>query len=233
MARIHWQDLRDLLTRAVAPGIVLFGVIVGIGLLLTGPLTSVDRAEDGITDAFNRNRTDFWDPVSWVCSRFGNTESVIAVCLVVVVVLWWRTRDWRWSVVPLIAISLQATIFLFASLAVGRQRPPALPMDASPPTSSYPSGHTGAAAALYLSLLMMAQRIERPWLRRSVSTACAVIPFLVGVGRLYRGAHHVSDIVAGLLNGLACALLACAWWRHRARALDAEATRAVAQPINA
>jgi membrane-associated phospholipid phosphatase len=196
---------------------VLGAVVVGIGLLITGPLKAIDLAEDGVTVAFNRNRTPFWDPVSWVCSRFGNTESVIAVCLVAVLVLLWKSRDWRWSVVPLIAISLQAAIFLPATLVVERQRPPAIPMDSSPPTSSYPSGHTGASTALYVSFLLMAQSIERPWLRRLVTGACAVIPLLVGVARLYRGAHHISDVLAGMLNGLVCALLAYQWWRHRAQ----------------
>lgn len=196
---------------------MLWAVVVGIGLVITGPLKAIDLAEDGVTVAFNRNRTPFWDPVSWVCSRFGNTESVIAVCLVAVLVLLWRTRDWRWSVVPLIAISLQAAIFLPATLAVERQRPPAIPMDSSPPTSSYPSGHTGASTALYVSFLLMAQSIERRWLRRLVTGGCAVVPVLVGVARLYRGAHHISDVVAGMLNGLVCALLAYHWWRHRAR----------------
>jgi membrane-associated PAP2 superfamily phosphatase len=196
---------------------VLWAVVVGIGLLITGPLKAIDLAEDGVTVAFNRNRTPFWDPVSWVCSRFGNTESVIAVCLVAVLVLLWKSRDWRWSVVSLIAISLQAAIFLPATLVVERQRPPAIPMDSSPPTSSYPSGHTGASTALYVSFLLMAQSIERPWLRRLVTGACAVIPLLVGVARLYRGAHHISDVLAGMLNGLVCALLAYQWWRHRAQ----------------
>ena len=177
----------------------------------------MDDAEDKVTDAFNRNRTDFWDPISWVFSRFGNTEVVIGVCLIAVAIIWWRTREWRWSVVPLIAISLQATIFLFLTLVVGRQRPPAIPMDASPPTSSYPSGHTGAATALYFSLLMMASAsIERPWLRRLLMTACAVIPFLVGIARLYRGAHHISDVAVGMVNGVVCAVLAYQWYRHRA-----------------
>jgi membrane-associated phospholipid phosphatase len=196
---------------------VLWAVVVGIGLLITGPLKAIDLAEDGVTVAFNRNRTPFWDPVSWVCARVGNTESVIAVCLVAVLVLLWKSRDWRWSVVPLIAISLQAAIFLPATLVVERQRPPAIPMDSSPPTSSYPSGHTGASTALYVSFLLMAQSIERPWLRRLVTGACAVIPLLVGVARLYRGAHHISDVLAGMLNGLVCALLAYQWWRHRAQ----------------
>ena len=199
-------------------------MVVGIGLLLNGPLKGVDDAEDRLSSAFNRNRTDFWDPVSGVFSRFGNTESVIVVCLVVVAVLWWRTKDWRWSFVPLISISLQATIFLFATLAVGRQRPPAIPMDASPPTSSFPSGHVGASTALYIALLFLSQRIERAWLRRLVRALCVAIPLLVAVARLYRGAHHLSDVAVGMLNGVVCAVLAYQWWRHRARATQSGAT---------
>ena len=56
-------------------------MLAGVGLLLNGPLDRVDDAEDKVTDAFNRNRTDFWDPISWVFSRFGNTEVVIGACL--------------------------------------------------------------------------------------------------------------------------------------------------------
>ncbi len=191
---------------------------MGAGLLITGPLSVLDHREDRISEAFNRSRTDLLDPVSAVFSHVGNTEYVIGACLVVVALLWWRTRDLRWSVVPLVSISVQATIFLFATMAVGRQRPPAIPMDASPPTSSYPSGHTGAATALYFSLLLMAAtRIERDGLRRLAVGVCAVLPVLVALARLYRGAHHISDVVAGMLNGIVCALLAYHWWKatHR------------------
>ena len=200
-------------------------MLAAIGFLITGPFSAVDKAEDRTARALSRDRTDFWDPISWVFSRLGNTEIVIGVCLIAVALLWWRTREWRWSLVPLLSISLQATIFLFLTMLVGRQRPPAIPMDASPPTSSYPSGHTGAATALYLSLLLMASaRIERPWLRRLLMTLCAVIPFAVGIARLYRGAHHISDVVFGMVNGVVCAILAYQWYRHRARAERSAAT---------
>lgn len=189
-------------------------MIVGIGLLVTGPLAVIDHEEDRISADFNRFRNDLLDPFSAVFSHVGNTEYVIGVCLLVVGLLYWRTRDLRWSVVPLVSISLQATIFLFATMAVGRQRPPAIPMDASPPTSSFPSGHTGASTALYVSLLLLAATgIERDGLRRLVVGVCAVLPLLVGLARLYRGAHHISDVVAGLLNGIVCALLAYHWWK--------------------
>ena len=199
--------------------------MVALGLLVTGPLSVIDHKEDRISADFNRFRNDLLDPFSAVFSHIGNTEYVIAICLVTVGVLYWRTRDLRWSVVPLVAISLQATIFLFATIAVGRQRPPAIPMDASPPTSSFPSGHTGASTALYFSLLLMAAtRIERDGLRRLVMAVCAVLPLLVGLARLYRGAHHITDVLVALLNGVVCALLAYHWWKATRK--DGAASRA-------
>jgi undecaprenyl-diphosphatase len=223
MDRFHREDGRDLLTRVVLPAAALWALIVGLGLLITGPLSALDRAEDELAAALNRARVPLWDAVTDVWSRVGNTEIVIATCVVVTAVLLWRTRDWRFSAVPAIAISVQATVFVLATHTVGRVRPPVLPEDPSPPTSSFPSGHVGASTALYASFaLLAAERIERAGLRRFVIALCVMLPLLVTFSRLYRGAHHVSDVVVGLLNGLACAALAYGWYRHRAAALRTE-----------
>jgi undecaprenyl-diphosphatase len=88
-------------------------------------------------------------------------------------------------------------------------------LDPAPPTSSYPSGHVGAATALYVSFALLAQSIERPVLRRLVTAVFLLIPVLVAYARLYRGMHHLSDILIGALNGLACALLAWAYLRRK------------------
>jgi undecaprenyl-diphosphatase len=61
----------------------------------------------------------------------------------------------------------------------------------------------------------MATTIERPWLRRAVIGVCSVIPVLVAYARLYRGMYHLSDVVVGAINGLACAALAAACLLHR------------------
>jgi membrane-associated phospholipid phosphatase len=94
------------------------------------------------------------------------------------------------------------------SAAIGRSRPDVPRLDPAPPTSSYPSGHVGASVALYTSLAVMATTIERTWLRRTVIDVCSVIPFLVAYARLYRGMHHLSDVIVGAINGLVCAGLA-------------------------
>ncbi len=147
-------------------------------------------------------------------SMIGNTEYVIAVGVIVCAIVWWRTKEWWFAVVPLIAISLQATVFVIATTVVGRERPPVERLDPTPPTSSYPSGHVGASTALYVSFALMATRISNVVVRRVVIVLCIVAPLLVSYARLYRGAHHVSDIVVGMLNGVLCALLA---WNYLRR----------------
>jgi membrane-associated phospholipid phosphatase len=44
---------------------------------------------------------------------------------------------------------------------------------------------------------------KRP-VRVACTTAAVALVVLVGVGRVYRGLHHPTDVVAGALLGLAC-----------------------------
>ncbi|SDP34568.1 undecaprenyl-diphosphatase [Pedococcus dokdonensis] len=207
--------VRDLVVRAVAPAVVLWLAIVGVGLLIRGPLGGLD-SEDSISKDVQELRTPTWDTVTKVWSHIGNTEIVIGICVVAVLLVWWRTRQWWVAVVPAIAISLQATVFVIATAVVGRQRPHVPHLDPAPPTSSYPSGHVGASTALWLSFAFLAQRIQQPWLRRLVTVVCIVVPLLVAWARLYRGMHHLTDILVGFANGIACALLAWAYLRRKA-----------------
>ena len=200
--------VRGLLGGALAPGMVLWLAIAGFGLLLVGPFKGWDHSESDLNRSLQDTRSQRWDSVTALWSHVGNTEIIIGVCIVVVAVVWWRTRRWWFAVIPAIAISLQATIFVTVSAAIGRSRPDVPHLDPAPPTSSYPSGHVGASVALYTSLAIMATSIERTWLRRAVIGVCSVIPFLVAYARLYRGMHHLSDVMVGAVNGLVCAGLA-------------------------
>jgi undecaprenyl-diphosphatase len=200
--------LRDVAVRAVLPAIAIFVGVVAVGFLLKGPLASFGKWENGVSTSFEDGRTETWNTITKFMSMIGNTEYVIAVGVIVCAIVWWRTKEWWFAVVPLIAISLQATVFVIAAAVVSRDRPPVERLDPTPPTSSYPSGHVGASTALYLSLIFFASRIERVWLRNTLVTVFAAIPLLVAYARLYRGMHHVTDVLVGFANGIVCALLA-------------------------
>ena len=213
--------------RAVLPAFGVFAVVVAFGFMLMGPLDDYSDWENNPSRWFEDARTETGETITLFMSSIGNTEYVIGVCLLVVAILWWRTKQWWYAVIPGIAISLQATIFVTAAQVVGRDRPDVERLDPTPPTSSYPSGHVGAATALYTTFAFMAAtRIENVVLRRVVVALCVVAPLSVAYARLYRGAHHISDIVFGLLNGVLCALLAWNYLRREpAGGVGDDATR--------
>ncbi len=200
--------------RLLAPAVVLLGVIVGLGFLIVGPLDDL-KSENSISKALADGRTATWNSITAVWSHIGNTEIIIGVCVIMVALVWWRTKEWWYAVVPALAIAAQASVFVAATTIAGRDRPTVPHLDPAPPTSSYPSGHMGAATALYLTFALMAQRIEQTWLRRLVTCLCIIVPFLVGYARLYRGMHHLSDVLVGAVNGLVCMLLAWNYLRRK------------------
>jgi membrane-associated phospholipid phosphatase len=214
---------RDLVVRALAPVLLWWLAVVGMGWLITdGPLNDLSTSEESVNTSLESSRTSLWDAVTLFFSWTGATVSIIGVCLVMVALVWWRTRQWWFAAVPLIAISLQAMVFFFTTLLIDRERPAVEKLDESPPTSSFPSGHTGAATGLYFTLALLALRIPNPALRRAVVGVCLAIPLLVATARLYRGMHRVSDVVVAIVNGSIAALLAWCWLRRSDARSEAE-----------
>jgi membrane-associated phospholipid phosphatase len=189
--------------RIVGCWLAIFALLVGIGLLVTGPLKDVwpFSAEDGINRSLARARTP--DATTWSMwfSALGNTSTIVPLCTVFVVALRIGLRRWREAVFVATCTIGQSLVFLFTTLLIDRSRPDVPKLDESPPTSSFPSGHTSAATALYLSLAIVVHRtVPHVWLRRSLIVLLALLPLCVMAGRLYRGMHHPSDVAASLVN---------------------------------
>jgi membrane-associated phospholipid phosphatase len=190
---------------------VLYAILVGIALLLTKVLdgTGLIKAEDHINTGLASHRDKPLNDVTYVLSGLGNTAAIIGAMVVVAVGLRFALKRWRESVFLVVAVSAQALVFFCVQLTVTRQRPHVKRLDSSPPTSSFPSGHTGAATALFVaSALLVAWYVRRQWIRVLAVTVLAVVPLLVAYGRLYRGMHHPTDVAAAFLNGLACVTIA-------------------------
>jgi membrane-associated phospholipid phosphatase len=209
---------RDLGLRVGVPATAWWAIVVGLGLLLAGPLAGLKERENAVNEWFVEQRTATLNTHTEVWGVMWTTETIIGICLVVSGVVWWRTGQWWYAAVPAIAVAVQAAVFMLAALVVSAERPDVEQLDHAPPTSSFPSGHSGASIALYLSLALMAQRIERTWLRVSVTVVLFVLPLLVVYSRLYRGMHYPSDVVVGVLNGLVCVVIGWYWLRRTPRA---------------
>ncbi|MGQ4489805.1 phosphatase PAP2 family protein [Streptomyces sp. 372A] len=206
-------------------------LMVGLGLLITGPAQAIwpVSVEDEVNEGFEHLRTGPLTELSSVTSEAGNTLTIIAitvlVCLGLVVLP--RLPRWRQAVFLAVGVSLQSLVFLVITICVDRSRPDVDRLDASPPTASYTSGHTGAATALYAGLAVLALLPGGRGRRHKVLAGLLLlIPLLVGLARLYRGMHHPTDVLGGLLNGALSLLVA-------GRALLAEGTSPAPVPKNA
>lgn len=192
---------------------VLYGVLVGIGLLLTKVFekSALVREEDEFNQALADGRTPTMNDITYVLSGLGNTGAIIGATVVVAIGLRLASKRWSMSAFLVLAVSAQALVFLLVTLTISRQRPDVKRLDDSPPTSSFPSGHTGAATALFLaSALLVAWYVRRRWVRILGITLLVAVPLLVAYGRLYRGMHHPTDIVGAYLNGITCITIAAA-----------------------
>jgi membrane-associated phospholipid phosphatase len=202
-------------THVLLPVIVWLAVLIGVGYLLGHPLKDAVSGEDGVNRWFLARRTPSWNSATDVMSHVANTGVIIITMFTAALIIWLASRRLREPVVLIIGVTCQALVFLFTTLVVDRSRPDVPKLDQSPPTSSFPSGHTGAASALYFGLVIVCVTLlRRRWLQ-VLSMAFAVIPFLVALARLYRGMHHPTDVTFGLLNGLICAVIAYLAFRPR------------------
>ena len=93
----------------------------------------------------------------------------------------------------------EVLIFLASAAVVGRPRPPVPHLDGVlPPTSSFPSGHTAAAVCLYGALAALVLRGTRAWWRWVVLALAVALVVGVAFARLYRGAHHPTDVLTSV-----------------------------------
>lgn len=224
MSTIAVQSLK----RVILPVAALLAVIVGLGLLITKVLAKdwPFTVEDGINREFAGDRAEPWTAVSFFFSTLASTPVIIGVTVLAAIVLRLTLKRWREPIFLAVAVTCQALVFFFATLVIDRQRPDVAKMDESPPTSSFPSGHTSAAVALYAGLaLVLALLVRRTWVK-ALCWALLLVPLAVAVSRLYRGMHHPSDVLASFVNGGLCVFIvsravlnrSVSWTRQRVAA---------------
>jgi membrane-associated phospholipid phosphatase len=187
----------------------LAALVIGLGLLLTHVLLPDGLAslDARVADWFKQQRTPTLDTITLAGSDLGSTGVIIGIAVLTVVVLAIK-KEWWWAGFVVAALSLEASVSLVSSTVVDRRRPQIPRLDATPPTASYPSGHTAASIVMYVALaIVFSALVQRVGPRVVVWILAIAVPVFVAVSRLYLGMHHLTDIAASVLLGVSALLL--------------------------
>jgi undecaprenyl-diphosphatase len=91
-------------------------------------------------------------------------------------------------------------------LGFGRPRPQIFAWVQPAASWSFPSGHAMSAAVVYGTVAYLAARLQQRRLHRILTFGLAgLLIVAISVSRLYLGVHYPSDVIAGVIIGLAWA----------------------------
>jgi membrane-associated phospholipid phosphatase len=210
--RTVWQELGQAGRRAVPAFLAIGVVVVLLGLLITKVLetTGFADADAGVDRWFAKHRGPTLNTLTHIGTLFGETVTIVGLTAITFVVFRVVFHRWRESVILLICVVGQSLIFLVTTILIDRDRPPVPHLDDSPPTSSFPSGHTAASTAYWGgTALIVAWHTRERWLRTLITVVGLLIPIMVATCRMYRGMHYPTDTATSYLFSLA--LLAVAF----------------------
>jgi membrane-associated phospholipid phosphatase len=215
-------ETRGTIVRLVLAAAVLWGVLCGIGYLLTRQLqgTAFERWDASANRWLAARRTPTWNTVTHWLTYGAETLTVIGVGVVFFIALRMVLGRWRESMFLAAALAGEVTIFVLTALMIDRHRPPVSHLDSAPPTSSFPSGHVAAAITLYGALAVIAVHTSaRLWVRTLAIFVALVAPVCVAFARLYRGMHFMTDVMGGVLLGLVWLVITWALILRRRRSV--------------
>src|SRR6266550_2062024 len=157
------------------------------------------------------------DGVMWSLTTMGSSLVIVPLYALVMAGLLWKRR---FGSALFLSVASGGALILNATMKLFFERPrPQLPWAQVLPDYSFPSGHTMNGVVFYLALAVIAWSIFGRRIGLASLALAVVLAIGIGVSRIYLGYHYLTDVVGGLLAGVAWLLIVGAafharpsWW---------------------
>ena len=196
---------------AVVAGFALLGLVsIALGLLVNDVLLDsggIARDDESVVKSIVAERTPLLTDASAVGSTLGGAP-LLPILVGLIAITCAVLRKWRIAAFALFALVVESATYRVTSIVVPRERPDVKRLEDLPADASYPSGHTAAAVAVYVGLvLLITSRLSTRAPRIAAWAIAIAIPLVVALARMYRGMHHPLDVAGGLVIGIGALLV--------------------------
>jgi undecaprenyl-diphosphatase len=205
---VHWIGRIGALALSLTVAIL---VILGIGWLLGTLLTVI--GEGGVTDIDRQVQAFFVDHREPALTSFMSLATYFGDSSVTLIVVLLLGLLWSWQTRTINPLALLVGAYVGARITettvkmlTHRPRPPAEEAIGEFTRFAFPSGHATYASAIYGTVAVLAIA-SLGWNKRRVIwavTACLIA--VVGLSRIYLGAHWLTDVLGGIILGAVWAM---------------------------
>lgn len=161
--------------------------------------------DDAVLQWLGQHRTKPLDAFMLDVTALG-TSSVVAMVVGVAALFLWLNKHKHSAILLLVSTFGGVLLNNLLKFGFSRPRPDIIPWATTATFYSFPSGHAMSATVVYSTVAYLAGRLQRTHRARlAVAVVATLVVFIICLSRLYLGVHYPSDVIAGIIIGLAWA----------------------------
>lgn len=196
MKQVPTTVLNNTHARLIAAKLAIIGLIA----FAVTELSVVVHADIAIANSIHSVATGWLTNLSLATSELASTE-VILVATAGAAFGLAAKEHWRGAVALILSVLATQAVVQVAKIFMSRPRPDGDGAIVHASGFSFPSAHSASAVALYLMLALIAGSALHKRIGWVAWVTAGVLVLMIGLSRVYLGAHYPTDVLAGWLTG--------------------------------